>query len=275
MTVCIAAMCQYQNKPYIAGGADKLLTSGDIEFQAQQSKVGSLTRSIAVLTAGDVDPHTYAISNTRRHFILCANPEVEKVAHFYAAHLNKFRREFAGAQSFGDLGLTVESFIDRQGAMVPSIASELHMKFQGNWKYCEAIVCGTDILGAHVYAIDNMGGVTSKNGVGFASIGSGARHAQSQFMFAQHSHSSTLVDTLFLVHRSKKFSQVAPGVGPDTDLFFVGQGEGFSFFNEDTKAILNVTYEKYSEGVVAAEKEARETTSHVLQSLWSSQAGSR
>ena len=250
-----------------------MLTSGDIEFQAQQSKVCGLTKSVAVLTAGDVDPHTYAIANTIQNFISSTNPEVKQVANFYSVHLNQFRRQFAAAQSFGSLGLSLESFMEQQKTLLPSIASELHLKFQSNWKYSEAIVCGTDSFGSHVYAIDNMGAVTSKDSVGFASIGTGARHAQSQFMFARHSQNNQLVDTLFLVYRSKKFSEAAPGVGPDTDLFFVGQNEGFSFFNQSTRSILGVTYEKYRQGVAEAEREARETTSSVLASLWSAQGG--
>lgn len=274
MTVCLAAICHHNQRPFIVGAADRMLTSGDIEFNSAHTKVHQVCRSIAVMTAGDSDPHTYALDKTAEHFAPTQQQTLQQVAEYYSERLNEFRRRHAEQQAFGDLGMNVASFVNSQSNMSPAIASDLHYAFQRHWIFCEALVCGTDPSGAHILAVDNKGSVASKYDVGFDSIGTGARHAMSQFMFARHSRSSNLVDTLFLVYRSKKFAEAAPGVGDDTDLFYVGR-EGMSFFSLDTREALDEVYREYREGLAIAENTARHKTRKYLQRVWTPQPESQ
>src|SRR5207249_5007921 len=39
VTVCIAALCQWENNQMIVGASDRMITAGDIEFQPPQQKV--------------------------------------------------------------------------------------------------------------------------------------------------------------------------------------------------------------------------------------------
>ena len=269
MTVCIAARCQHNGAPYIVGAADRMATSDDIEFASPQAKIQKVSNSVAVLTSGSIDPHTYALGKTRLHFKDSAAPTVDEITRYYAASINEFRREHAALQAFGELGLTIDSFIEKQSSMLPNIATSLLVAFQSHWITCQALVCGSDINGVHIMAIDNKGSVASRNDIGFDAIGSGARHANSQFMFARHSQDNTLVDTLFLAYLSKKFAEAAPGVGPDTDLFFVSGSGTLSSFTPETKQVLDATYSAYRGGVETAENAARKATSDHLIQLWS------
>ena len=84
-------------------------------------------------------------------------------------------------------------------------------------------------MGPHLYAISN-GNITCQDAVGFAAIGAGAYHASSYFMFAGHARDATLSKTFLTTYASKRRSEVAPGVGIETDMFLVGPELG-SFSN--------------------------------------------
>ncbi len=87
------------------------------------------------------------------------------------------------------------------------------------------IFAGIDAFGAHIYSAQN-GDVTCQDGVGFAAIGAGYWHADSQFMFAGHTRTRPMPETLLLSYSAKKRAEVAPGVGEGTDMFFIGPALG-------------------------------------------------
>jgi hypothetical protein len=60
----------------------------------------------------------------------------------------------------------------------------------------------------------------------FACIGSGARHANSQFMAVGHHRQMSFTATLILTFVAKKRAEVAPGVGKQTDMFIAGPNKG-------------------------------------------------
>src|SRR5262249_3889902 len=121
------------------------------------------------------------------------------------------------------------TFISQQHQMVPQlaekIASEL-INFQ--MPEIQAIVTGVDATGPHIYLIDNRG-ATLRDSVGFAAIGAGYWHSNSQFMFAGHSRHKSVPQTLLLTYAAKKRAEVAPGVGEATDMIWIGPNLGQSF----------------------------------------------
>ena len=50
MTVCVAAICE---RGMVVSVSDRMITAGDIEFEAPQRKVWHLTTSVCVMSAGD------------------------------------------------------------------------------------------------------------------------------------------------------------------------------------------------------------------------------
>jgi hypothetical protein len=87
-----------------------------------------------------------------------------------------------------------------------------------------AIVSGVDPTGAHLWVVGKpFRGVeaTCHDGSGFASIGIGRWHSQSQFMFAKHTRDKSFPETLLLTYSAKRRAEVAPGVGEGTDMFII------------------------------------------------------
>ncbi len=106
----------------------------------------------------------------------------------------------------------------------------------------EAIFCGLDLTGHHIFVVNNSANVVCHDVVGFAAIGIGYWHANSQFMFAEHHWQKSFSETLLLTYSAKKRAEVAPGVGAETDMFAIGPNLG-----EHTPTIGNHVLDKLQE----------------------------
>ena len=89
------------------------------------------------------------------------------------------------------------------------------------------IFAGVDERGTHIYVVEDNE-LRCNDGVGFAAIGSGARHAETQLSLAGHAWNSPNYHALLLTYMAKKRAELAPGVGKLTDLFVIGPGLGMS-----------------------------------------------
>jgi hypothetical protein len=151
---------------------------------------------------------------------------VSEAADLYVKYYNQVRNKRAANAILSPLNLTAESFSENQKNMstdlVSSIAKEL---LNYEIPHVSAIFGGLDLAGAHIYTVYNNEANCVDN-VGFASIGIGARHASSHFMFARHAWNSPFTDTLLLTYYAKRKSEVAPGVGRGTDILMVGPALG-------------------------------------------------
>jgi hypothetical protein len=122
--------------------------------------------------------------------------------------------------------MTLDSFAQHQQAMSPKLVSDLSRAIINfDMPGIEAIVAGVDGMGSHIYVVTNSE-VSCRDAVGFAAIGVGFWHANSQFMFAGHNRSMPLPETLLLTYAAKRRAEVAPGVGSATDMFTMGPAPG-------------------------------------------------
>jgi len=79
----------------------------------------------------------------------------------------------------------------------------------------------------------------------FVAIGSGGRHAESQFMLAKYSGGVPNAEALLLAYSAKRNAEIAPGVGAETDIFVIGPGVGVSSeLSSALKAKVEVEYKK-------------------------------
>jgi hypothetical protein len=237
VTVCIAAMCE---RDIILGAADRMITSGDIEFEPSEQvplapvfKIAWIMNSIAAMTAGDSGFQSEAIAYVRSAIWKQINakpavwPNVRDAVDHYIRYYNWRKNRDAEQKFLLPFGLDRQSFLAKQKDMAPKVAAHLVAEMIGHdVEYeVETIFTGVDETGAHIYQlVENVDMCCDP--VGFAAIGSGGRHAESQFMLARHSRNATFDETLFLLYSAKKQSEVAPGVGEATDLFAIGPQKG-------------------------------------------------
>jgi hypothetical protein len=225
VTVCIAA----RSGQNIIGVSDRMLTSGDIQFEPiSTTKLHILTNSIGVLQAGDAAFNAEIMREVMSVVMsrIQSNPLewwlLKDVAGLYVKYRNVAKRIRAEAELLEPLGLTIETYRDELHKFKESTAEALVRNLvQYQVPNTAVIIAGLDPLGAHIYVVDD-GNISCNDTVAFAAVGSGARHAESQFMLAKHAWNSPIVDTSLLAYMAKKRAEIAPGVGEATDMFTVG-----------------------------------------------------
>jgi hypothetical protein len=205
-----------------------MLTAGDVEFEPAQSKTWELTSSIVVMMAGDASLQTEILQMVDREVKsrVQAEPEnwwaVKDVAELYSRHYGEVRVKRSGRMLLSPLGLDHGTFITRQREMSEALVRQLATEMINfTLPDVETIFTGIDSEGAHIY-VAHGANVECMDNIGFAAIGIGRWHANSQFMFAQHNKSNPFPETLLLTYAAKKRAEVSPGIGEGTDMFTIG-----------------------------------------------------
>ncbi len=214
-----------------------MLTSGDgaVEFEPAFPKSFALTNSIVAMMAGDSaiqaeilqDVHGVILERIRTHPTVWI--KVKEAAELYSKVYSKIKQKRGENAILGPLGLTHKTFIEGQKSMSESFVNQITKELLNfGMEEFETILTGIDTDGAHIYVVSNYG-IHCFDTVGFAAIGSGSRHAQSQFMLARHGRLAKQEETILLTYSSKKYSEAAPGVGEATDMFSIGPVIGSHF----------------------------------------------
>ena len=224
MTVCIAAIAGKA----VIGASDRLVTAGDVQFEPKRPKIKVLTNSVVIMTAGDAWLQSEVIDGVTADVqsIVRADPHewlgVRQVADIYCDRWAEIKRHRAEHAILKPLGLTTKQFLEEQSSMdedtVKNITNAL---LDYGMPGTATLVAGVDASGAHIFVIYD-GVPMQADSVGFAAIGIGGRHAESQLMIAQYAPEMPVSASMMLVHLAKSRAEVAPGVGPDTDMFVIG-----------------------------------------------------
>jgi 20S proteasome alpha/beta subunit len=259
MTVCIAALCRVPGSSVwgIVGASDRMITTGDIEFEPPQRKVYNFTDHVIALVSGDMAAQISICTATLASITAAAATEVAQIADHYSAALSTYRRKQAERDVLLPLGFTLESFHERQRDLAPALLDTLTSKL---WKYsleAESIIAGIDSSGAHLYVVKSPGDVICLDAVGFAAVGYGRWHAESQFMFAEYVPGWSLSSALFLLYSAKRRAEVAPSVGLDTDLALITAQEGYVSVSAQVTERLREVYEEAQRAEEAADEVAR------------------
>jgi hypothetical protein len=260
MTVCVAAMCDYHT---VIAASDRMLTAGDVQFEPRQSKIVALTTSIAALTAGDSSMQAEIFQLLRADIAarIQAEPDnwwtIREVAELYSKYCSQMRLRRAESAILAPLGLSADSYLRLQQQLAPTLVQQIATELINFAAPTVAvIITGVDETGAHIYVASNAT-VTCHDTVGFAAVGAGSWHADSQLMFAGHTRARPMPETLLLTYSAKKRAEVAPGVGTGTDMFMIGPTLGsYLSVGEHVLEELETIYQTTQETIRSAEQDA-------------------
>src|SRR6266481_8114545 len=233
LTVCIAAIFEGTG---VVGASDRMITSGDVEYEPPQTKLVTLTTSITAMIAGDAHFQTEIFMTVfdKVNAHVSANPNewlsVKTVADWCYEAFQNLRSSRIEQMLLHPLGLDKNTFISRQNELQPQLAMKLASEMLNfDMPGIETIIAGVDPSGPHIFVVDNKG-VTARDSIGFAAIGIGYWHANSQFMFSEYARWKPMPEVLLLTYAAKRRAEVAPGVGEGTDMFMIGPNLGSHFF---------------------------------------------
>jgi hypothetical protein len=229
-----------------------MITAGDIQFQPPVRKIWQLTTSIFALTAGDASANaeilTHTLTAVRRRLALDNSwMRLSEVADIVSSEVVSYRKRVAERTVLAPIGLTFETFISRQREMALDWATRITERVMGVESGTHILVAGVDEGGAHIWLVDGMGKAFCNDTVGFAAIGFGQWHAESQFMFAGHANWKTLPETILLSYLAKKRAEVAPGVGTETDMCAVSGLGNFLYVHPQLQGYLDGLHQKVRE----------------------------
>jgi hypothetical protein len=238
-------------KSTLVGASDRMLTAGDVEFEPEQYKIWQFSTAIVGLVAGDFSLQSEILKRVDIEVKQRINDDpgtwvsVRDVATLYCKKYRDLLREHAEADILSLLGLDIDKFLKRQSKMRSELVKGIAKKLTAYDfpSLLETIFIGTDndgplgdngekLVYPQIYATerDKLACLTT---VGFAAIGIGKPHAESQFMFSGHAPLKPFSDTMLLTYAAKKRAEVAPGVGKVTDMVVIGPGLGVMTKVED------------------------------------------
>jgi len=234
MTVCIAVI--YYNGGVVAV-SDKMLSTADATFEPDGDckKIFRLFKTIHALNAGHVGLQAEIMQSMVIPLISIHNQNPQKeftvveLVDLYVEHYNHAKRQRINNSIFAQYNLDLDSFLARQKEFSDIFTRDL-MDQVARFQMPETatIIAGVDksagVLEPHIYCIKGGYDISVEccDAVGYATIGSGARLAEAQFMQANFNRHFELPKALFLSYLAKRHAEKAPGVGKETEMFLLG-----------------------------------------------------
>lgn len=238
MTICIGAICEERKRAIII--SDRMITDEElsIEFEHQESKILPLSNNCVAVTSGSalffqeiLDPIIVKFNGK--------SSKISEIVEEIAKSYSNVRKKKIEELYFKPMNLTIENFNQYQTNLNERIIEGLgrmleEFEFPGG---LEILVIGVDDK-AHIYLIDNPGISTLLDSIGWGSIGTGSPHAEYTFIANKYSTKLSFNQALYLTYQSKRRAEVAPGVGEDTDIYYI-DNSGIHQLSPDSKEKLN------------------------------------
>lgn len=226
----------------IIAASDRMLTnmSQAIEYSSDRGKFCIIAGNRLILVSGEIQFHTEALTALAEE-IGPGPASTRDVAETYGRIVGEIRHKRAAQRVLVPIGLTSSSFLAEQGSLSPRLVSELAADMQREPLDAEALVLGCEGLEARIYAVDETGVVSRHDNQGFASVGLGGLHANAYFMRKPYTIQTRYHEALIDTYSAKKYSEVAPGVGHETDMFIVSR-DGVFQIPESLIGVLESLY---------------------------------
>jgi 20S proteasome alpha/beta subunit len=251
MTVCIGALCSNNgtlDSGAVVVAADRMVTMGNlVEFEHEIPKAIEVTSRCVALIAGDALGGAQVARDAASHFATNPGAQIAEIVGFLASQYSIRRDERIEHMFFRPRGITKDEFYrgGLQRRMIQPLTGQIDNHVASYDYGVEMLVAGADGDRAHLYAITNPGGIsTDFRQIGFGAIGSGALHAVQALIGLGHNGTKSINEAVFSVYAAKRRSEVAPGVGLDTDLLLI-DSEGTSRLSPAQLGVLQDLFKEY------------------------------
>ncbi|HSX25317.1 MAG TPA: hypothetical protein VLG69_05100 [Candidatus Andersenbacteria bacterium] len=245
MTICIASICDGGKKCVIAADREMTAQALSLEFEHRESKIDVLSKKCVAMSSGDALLASEIISRTRSKIPNNQDPSIVSIAESLRDAYMAIHIERAEAVILRPRGFTLQEFKERGALQLsPQVYQEItNQLFNFGIGIVEFLVTGVDESGAHIFRIHYNGLVGGSwlewcDKLGHREIGSGASHASILLALEGQFSGFTVSETIYNVYSAKKSAELAPGVGPSTDLATISE-DGVLFADKDMMESLS------------------------------------
>ncbi len=257
MTICIAAICENGKQTVVA--ADRMFTAGpplNLEFEPPLTKIEKVADGCVAMAAGASLYAAEIIERTRQRIATSGGTNAKPlvIANFAREIYAEFRNEKIEEHILGaQLGPDFARFQAR-GMSLPAYLQGQPNLFQQLVVLMGQFNLGIDILFAgcsdncgHIYHLGHPGTLTSLDKLGYTAIGSGGIHAMVALHLGGQAPKASLAATLHAVYDAKIASEVAPGVGQETEMAVISKGDIWACPDSFLEVLSNVRNESIQE----------------------------
>lgn len=239
MTICIGALCEEGKNCIVAADREITAPGLSLEFDHER-KIELLTNSSVVMTSGDSLLGAEVIEKTRPLVVTKSDNTIRQIAETLRDVYHQVHIERAESVILRPRGLTLAEYQLHGAQQIPlQVYVNIDNQF---WNFgvgaVEFILAGVDSTGAHIFRV-HYSGLTGGSWLewcdrlGFRAIGSGALHSAILLSLDGQNKNTAIDQTIYNVYSAKKNAEVAPGVGPSTDLAVISSAK-VDFFSVKT-----------------------------------------
>jgi len=201
----------------------------NVQFQPNISKIERITALCAALSAGPALFADQVLRRVRQKLTAAGAPaSVEQVCTAVNEEYVAFREEKVEEQIIRPLlgydfavfrakGGTLPAYLQVQSGMYQQIVVQASQHNLG----LDVMIAGFGTAGCVIATVTHPGTMYYFTKIGYNAIGTGSVHAAVKFYLGGQTPQSSLPETIFAVYDAKRAAEVAPGVGPDSDMMVI------------------------------------------------------
>ena len=230
MTVCIAAL--YGNGEGAVLVSDRMVTAHiPIGYEYEHKETDKIIAvddacSIYALIAGDVLRGNEVVRQAKSDLEQQqGQPSASIVAEFVRGAYQRVRLTAIVHRELEPRGLTMDAFYGRHQQLSHQVVQMVDSAMTQTELGVEILVSGGDDSAHAIYTISNPGVMVDNTAIGYGATGSGAPHALASLIEDGFSPSLPKEKVLKMVEQAKTRSEVAPGVGRETNTIVLSKEE--------------------------------------------------
>ena len=239
MTVCVAAL--YENRQGVVLVSDRMVTAHfpiGYEFEHDETtKMIKMREALDVysLLAGDVLLGMEIINAAREQVESQEIASATMIAEMVRVAYQQKRLARVVKSELEPRGLSLQDYYNSQQRLLPQIVQIVDQALHQTNIDVEIIVAGPSGSQCSIHTIMNPGVDSDNSPIGYSAIGSGAPHAIYSLIEAPYKPSLSKEMVTEIVESAKKRSEVAPGVGSQTQFQIISLKGGDNGISEQTK----------------------------------------
>jgi len=261
MTICIA--CKSGND-YVVTASDRMVTLSNpsMEYQQNISKTLKVADNCVISASGVAVNITNIYNKTMEILKTKDQHTIKEISDIISNSYQETRKELIEAAILSKVNLDFKSFHEKSRTLNERLVAQITAAVDGYRYGLDILVAGVDSTGGHIYAVVDPGVVTPIDALGNIAIGSGRIHATSSFIYSDYGPDLDLKHIASMTYEAKRRSEIAAGVGSETDMYVVSQNE-VKQLSEDQLDELKKIYEEKVQKNKNVESEIQEKISEL------------